>query len=268
MPSAMAGKSVVITGAASGIGRALAETFAAAGARVALLDVDLTGADQLAMQLEARGQRAMALRCDVRDADDCVNAIETVKRRWGGVDVLINNAGVAHRSPFARTDLQVIERVMDINFHGAVRCTAAALDSIVARRGVIVAISSVAGFAPLLGRSGYAASKHALHGFFDSLRAELHQSGASVLLVCPSFTRTAIDKHALDGAGTHTVAHKESAVGKLLEPDDVARAVLRAVVERRRQLVLSPVGVASYWLSRLLPSVYERVMRATQRAEA
>ena len=257
-------KVVVVTGAASGIGAALVRQLGRAGARVALLDRDLAGAEALAGTLPS--DHGFALGCDVRDPVACSTAIERVIARWSGVDVLINNAGISHHSPFERTDVSVIRRVMDVNFYGAVHCTDSALASIIERRGMIVTISSVAGFAPLVGRTGYAASKHALHGFFDSLRAELADRGVGVLIVCPSFTRTSIDTSALSGTGTR-LGTGRSTVGKLADPDTVAAAILRATAARKQRLVLSPVAIASLWLSRLAPGLYARLMRATQVSE-
>ncbi len=260
----LAGKVVVVTGAASGIGAALARQLAELGARVALLDRDLEGAETLARSCPPG--RALAVACDVCDAAACTAAIDRVVDQWGGIDVLINNAGISHHSPFERTEVSVIRRVMDVNFYGAVHCTDAALPSILSRRGMIVCVSSVAGFAPLVGRTGYAASKHALHGFFDSLRAELAGRGVGVLIVCPSFTRTSIDASAISGTGARLGTGRQ-AVGRLADPDTVAAAILRATARRKKRLVLSPVAIASLWLSRLTPDLYARVMRATQVSE-
>jgi NAD(P)-dependent dehydrogenase (short-subunit alcohol dehydrogenase family) len=174
----LAAETVVITGAAGGIGEALALRFAAAGRRVAVLDVDETGAQRVAAELEAQGTPALGLGCDVTVADDCRAAIAAVTRAWGGVDLLVNNAGITHLGRFRDTAPDVIRRVMEVNFFGAVEMTRAALPSLLQRRGAVVVLSSVAGFAPLATRTGYAASKHALQGFFDSLREE-HRPRAS-----------------------------------------------------------------------------------------
>ena len=256
----MAKRNVIVTGAASGIGRALAQRFVAEGDRVALVDRDEAGAARVAAEL---GASAWPLCCDVTDAARCEAVVGEVVARWGGVDVLVNNAGLSQHGPFVETDLSVVRRVMEVNFFGAVSFTKAALPSIVARRGTIVVLSSVAGFAPLVGRTAYAASKHALHGFFDSLRAEIAPAGAGVLLVCPGFTDTNIDRNAL-GADGRPFSGKKAVVGRPLSPDDVARAIVRAVAERRSQIVLSPVAKASFWISRLAPSLYARIMRRTQ----
>jgi len=265
-PAAPPRRVVVITGAAGGIGRALAARFAADGARVALLDRDAEALARTVAELTAAGHDALGQVCDVRDAAACEAAVAAVQGSYGGIDVLVNNAGISHRSLLADTSPEVLRQVMDVNFFGAAHMTRAALASLRARKGVLVAISSVAGFAPLVGRTGYAASKHALHGFFDSLRAELAPDGVAVLLVCPSYTDTGIDRNALAGSGARAGTGK-AIVGKLAKPEQVADAVFTAVGQRRRLLLPTPIGKASYLLSRLLPRVYERAMRRSVRAD-
>jgi len=260
---AFEGRTVVITGAAGGIGRALALGFADAGAQVAVLDVDGAGAAKAAGEVTSRGARAFSAACDVRDAAACAAAIGEARRALGPVDVLVNNAGISHRSAFAETDLAVIRRVMDVNFFGAVNCTKAAIDDLIARRGQVVAVSSVAGFGPLVLRTGYSASKHALHGFFDSLRSEVGPQGVGVLLACPSFARTAIDASALGKDGL-PVGGEKRLVGRQLEPEEVAAAILKAAARREDLVLISPVAKASWWLSRMLPKVYEKVMLRAQ----
>ena len=257
----MQGRAVVITGGAAGIGAALARRFARAGSRVAVLDVDGDGAASVAAELARSSAEALALRCDVTSEAECRSAIGSVVRAWGGVDVLVNNAGITHVGLFRDTDVEVLRRVMEVNFFGAVHCTKAALPSLLARRGRIAVLSSVAGLAPLATRSGYAASKHALHGFFGSLRAEHRREGLRVTLVCPSFVRTQIGAHALGPDGRPAGAGARSGVRRELEPEAVAEAIFRGV-ERRRRLVLIP-GEArlARWLVALCPAAYEALMR-------
>lgn len=260
MAESLTGRVAVVTGAAHGIGRALAAELVRRGARVALLDLD--GA-AVAATCAAVGRDSAAWPCDVTDAARCDAVITEVIARFGGIDVLINNAGISHHSLAADTALAVTRKVMEVNFFGAVHCTLAALDALVARRGVVVAISSVAGFAPLVGRSAYSASKHAMHGWFDTLRAELVADGVTVMVACPSFVDTGIDRRALGANGAPAKVSK-AAIGRLATPEDIARDIVDGVTRRRRQLVLTPVGKASWWLTRLAPSVYERVMRKRQ----
>ncbi len=260
------GRSVVVTGAGAGIGSAVARRFAASGARLALLDRDAAAADALARILVAQGGEALAQACDVADPEQCRAAFETVAQRFGGVDVLVNNAGITHRSPFLDTDVAVHRRVLEVNFFGALHCTRLALPSLLARRGLLVVISSVAGLAPLPGRSGYCASKHALHGLFDTLRCELAGRGVGVLLVCPGFTATGIERNALGGQG-QPATHPQSRVGRQATPESVAEAVFRAAERGRRLVVLSPVGRATHSLFRLAPGFAERLMVRLFRGE-
>ncbi len=256
---AVGGKVVVITGAAGGIGRSLARRFGQAGARLALLDRDGAGVEALACELREVGVATQPIECDVTRWEDCREAMSSVVDINGGIDVLINNAGITHLSRFSQTDVAVFRAVMDVNLFGALHCTKAALDALVRRRGLVVVISSVAGFAPLAGRSGYAASKHALHGLFESLRGELYASGVHVMIVCPGFTDTGIGKNALGGDGRPARVVRTT-FGKAADPAEVADAIYRGALHRRRQLVLSPVGKLSLVVSRLFPSVYERMM--------
>jgi NAD(P)-dependent dehydrogenase (short-subunit alcohol dehydrogenase family) len=261
-----AGKVVVVTGAAGGLGAAYSQRFADAGARLALLDLDGARLTSLAAGFEARGVECVALPCDVSDEPACTQAIRTAIERFGGVDVLINNAGITHRSAFADTDTAVFRKVMAVNFFGAVYCTKAALQSLIQRRGLIIAISSVAGFAPLYGRTGYAASKHACQGLFGSLRSELAGTGVDVLIVCPGFTATGIGTAALAGDGSIT-RHPQSTVGTIATPESVAAAVFKAASRGQRLLVLSAVGKTTLFLTRFFPAMYERMMTRSLRAE-
>jgi NAD(P)-dependent dehydrogenase (short-subunit alcohol dehydrogenase family) len=261
-----AGRTVVVTGAAGGLGNALCRRFGEAGASIAVLDSDAAGAASLSAELRALGIVAQEFACDVSDAQACAAAISQAVTRFGSLDVLINNAGITHRSAFAKTDAGVIRRVMEVNFFGAVNCTRAALAPLVASRGLIVVISSVAGFAPLIARTGYAASKHALHGFFDSLRTEVENDGVEVLVVCPSFIDTGIAKHAL-GANGLPAQHTQKVVGTRATPAAIAEKIFRAACRGDRLLLPGATALLSWWVSRLAPRLYARLMADRLRAE-
>jgi len=258
-----AGRTVVVTGAAGGLGRALCLRFAAAGARIVALDRDAAVLQGLTFP---GGTDAIRVACDVSSEEDCLRAMAEAGRAFGGVDVLINNAGITHRSAFTRTEPAVIRRVMAVNFFGALHCTHAALADLVARRGLVIAVSSVAGFAPLIARTGYAASKHALHGFFDSLRTEIEPLGVGVLLVCPSFIQTGIEKNALAGDGG-PARHPQSIVGGRSTPEAMAEKIFRAAAGERRLLLPDRISRLSWWVSRLAPQTYERLMVRKLRKE-
>ena len=250
-----ANRAVLVTGAAGGLGAALCRRFAAAGARIAATDVDAAGLDALVAELRASGAQALALPADITDPDACRAVVAAALAHFGALDGLVNNAGISHRSLLGRTDPQVIRRVMEVNFFGAVALTHAALPHVVARRGVIVAISSVAGFAPLIGRTGYAASKHALHGFFDSLRSEVEDAGVGVTVVCPSFIATGIGAAALNTSGPRVTTGGESS------PDAIARRIVEAAARGRRLLLPDRTSRMAWWVSRLAPALYARLMK-------
>ncbi len=260
------GRTVLVTGAAGGLGRALSRRFAAAGARIVAVDQDPGGVDELARELVANGHECLALGCDVTDAAAVEAGVNEAQRRFGGIDVLINNAGISHRSPLERTRPEVIRRVMEVNFFGSVHFAQAALPQLLERGGMIIVISSVAGFAPLIARTGYAASKHALHGFFESLRPEVAPAGVDVMLVCPSFISTDIDRNAL-GADGRPVTHAQVVIGPRLSPEDVANRIYVAAGRRRRLLRIGRTADLAWWISRIAPAAYEQGMARRLRGE-
>jgi NAD(P)-dependent dehydrogenase (short-subunit alcohol dehydrogenase family) len=254
---------VLVTGAAGGIGRALCLRFAREGARVAALDRDADGLARLAREL---GPGGAVFPCDVTDPGACSAAVAAAGERLGGLDVVACNAGISHRSRFADTDVSVYRRVMDVNFFGALHVAKAALPALLERRGILIVTSSIAGFAPLVGRTGYCASKYALHGLFETLRCELAPRGVEVLIVCPGFTATGIERAALGADGAPT-DRPQSRVGGQSSPEQVADAIVRAAGRGRRLLVLSPTGLAARALTRIWPRAYERLMTRSLRSE-
>lgn len=226
-------KVVLVSGGCSGIGRALALRFARAGARLAILDLDQAALDSL---------------------------VQHLRDHLGGIDVLVNNAGITHRGTFAETGLGVFRKVMAVNFFGAVHCTRAALPSLLERRGQIVVLSSLTGFAPLLYRSAYNASKHALHGLFDTLRMELEGTGVSVTLACPGFTATDLRKNALVGDGSVTRQPVQVLGSQVASPVEVAEAIFQGAARRRRLLVLSNVNWRARLLARFFPRLFEKLL--------
>ena len=260
------GGTVLVTGAGGGLGRALALRFAQAGSNIVALDKDATGIESLRAGIEGRGGQCLALPCDVTDAEACARAIAAGVERFGRLDVLVNNAGMSQRSGFAATDLAVIRRVMDVNFYGAVHCTKAALPHLLAARGLIVAVSSVAGYTPLIARTGYAASKHAMHGLFESLRTEVEPQGVDVMMVCPSFIATRIDRNALGGDGK-PVRHAQVTTGGRLSPEAVAERIFAGAERGRRLLLVGRTAWLAWWISRLSPRLYEKLMARRLRGE-
>lgn len=258
-------KRVLITGAASGLGAALSLRFCRAGAVVTGLDLDPAGLAQTAASARNINGHFESHICDIRDEGELQNVLHAVLA-LGDVDVLINNAGISHRSEFLHTKAAVIRKVMEINFLGAVYCTDALLPGIIAQKGMIISVSSVAGFSPLIARTGYAASKYALHGFFDSLRSEVAGNGVAVMLVCPSFIKTNIGRNAL-GADGNLVTHSQVPVGDFMSADIAAEKIFHAAVHNKKQLLLGKVAKLAYWTQKLAPGVYARQMAKKLQAE-
>jgi len=259
-------KIAVVTGAASGIGAAISKAFAAKGARLGLIDIDETAVEAAANNMVSDGMDAIGIGCDVAREAECETAINAIVEHYGGIDILVNNAGITQRSAFVDTKVDVYRRVMDVNFFGSLHCTQYAISSLIARSGSIVIIESLAGVVPLLGRTGYCASKHALHGLFTSLRSELIGSGVHIMIVCPGFVKTQLQTRALGGDGRVT-RHPQSTAGRQDSPARVADAVCRAMLKKKNLVVLSPVGKLAYWMSRFAPNFYERMMARQLKSE-
>lgn len=253
-------KVVLVTGGCSGIGRALVLRFAQAGARPVILDLHREELDSLLLHLrEHLNSDAVGRVCDVSDPQAVDRVIQEVIEQCGGIDLLINNAGITRRSRFVDTPRAVFERVMAVNYFGALYCTQAALPSLLERQGQIIVLSSLSGFVPLHLRSAYNASKHALHGLFDTLRQEVREAGVNVLLVCPGFTATDMHRNALAGDGSVN-APAPLAVGRVASAQDVAEAIFQGALRRRTQLVISNVGWRGQLLSRWFPRLFQRLV--------
>ncbi|TDW96202.1 SDR family oxidoreductase [Dinghuibacter silviterrae] len=251
------GKRVIVTGGSDGIGKALVERFLEAGAYVATCG---RSADKL-YQLQVRHSNKFlhTMVVDVRKEEDCRRFIESAIREFGGVDVLVNNAGISMRALVQETELDTLRTVMDVNFWGTVYCTKFALDSIIANKGVIVGVSSIAGYRGLPGRSGYSASKFAVNGWLEALKTELLPSGVHVMWVCPGFTTSNIRNVALNKKGA---PQGESPLeeGKLMSAEECAKQIVKAIGHRKRTLVMTFQGNETVWLNKLLPGLADKLV--------
>lgn len=251
-------KVVVVTGGSDGIGKALVDALIKMGAKVATCG---RNQDKLYdLQLLHSGHHLHTLVADVSNYNDCKNFIDTTIQVFGGIDILINNAGISMRALLKDLDIEVIQRVMEINFNGTLYCTKLALDSIIERKGTIVGVSSIAGYRGLPGRSGYSASKYAMHGFLEALRTEMIDSGVNVMWVCPGFTTSNIRNAALNKKGS---SHGESPMneGKMMSAEKCAQHILNAVEKRRRTLVLTLRGKQTVFLNKFLPSLADKLVK-------
>ena len=251
------GKVVIVTGSSSGIGESIARRLADLGATVVVNSSSSVEAGEAVAKSLPNG--AIYVRADISKKDEALNLLEQTIKAFGKLDILVNNAGITQRSAFVDTQISVYRRVMEVNFFGSLHCTKAAMASLIERRGMIIVIESLAGLAPLLGRTGYCASKHALHGFFTSLRSELRNTGTHIMLVCPGFVETRLQTRALGGDGRVT-AHPQSMVGRPVSADSVAGKIYKGAFKRKHLLVLTPVGKLTYWIHRFAPRLYERLM--------
>jgi len=252
-------KVIVITGASGNLGRAIALQFAQAGSQLVALDYNQTALAQMQIDFEQKGHSIATLVCDITDEKACEATIQQVINKYQRIDGLVNNAGITHIERFMQmsTPVATTRRVMAVNFFGAVYCTYAALPQLRKNKGFIVAISSVAGFAPLLGRTAYAASKHALHGFFESLGAELQEEGLHCLMVCPSF----ISPPKKDTADAKdSIYQDKKTIGATVSAQSIARDILMACQRNKKTLVCGRTGKISYLLRRFFPRLYEYFM--------
>jgi short-subunit dehydrogenase len=255
----LAGKSVLITGASEGIGRALALELAPLGARLALNARSAQRLRATARDCVALGAEAVALPGDVSQRQDCQGLIAATIERFGRLDVLVNNAGFTMWSRFdAVVDFSVFERLLAVNYLGPVWLTAAALPHLKQSRGLIVAIASIAGLTGVPERTGYAASKHAMVGFFESLRIELRGSGVAVSIVAPDFVVSQIHRRAVgpDGKPLGTTPMQES---RIMSADECARLTMRAMQRRQRLAILSARGRVGRWVRLIAPGVVDRI---------
>lgn len=254
---------VWITGASSGIGAALAIAFAARGARLVLSARRQDRLEAVRAQC-AHPARHDLVPVDLMDTAGIVAAAESVLRRHGRVDILVNNGGVTQRSLVKDTRLDVDRQIMETNYFGAVALTKALLPSMLSRRsGDIVVISSLVGHFSTPLRSAYAASKHALHGFFDALRAEVHADGLHVMLVCPGFVRTDISLRALTGDGSpQGTMDAGQAAG--IAPEECAGRILAGLDRRKDEIVIGGRETRYLFLHRFFPGLFRRAMRKSR----
>ncbi len=255
----MNNKVVIITGASSGIGLALAKAFAKEGAKLSLAARSIDKLNELVQEFENDGINAIAVKTDVSKEEECKNLIEQTKQKFGKIDILINNAGISMRAAFKDVELDVLKKLMDVNFWGTVYCTKYALPSLLATKGSVVGISSIAGFIGLPGRTGYSASKFAMHGFLETLRVENLKNGLHVLIAAPGFTASNVRKSALTANGSQQgeTPRKEE---NMMSPEKVAGYIIKAIKKRKRTLILTFVeGKLTVFLSKIVPGLLDKL---------
>ncbi len=253
------GRRIILTGASEGIGRALALALAAGGARLALAARDRQRLESLAQECRARGGEARALPTDVTNTQDCEWLVDETVKAFGGIDVLVHNAGITMWSRFDELkDLSIFERLIEVNYLAPVRLTALALPHLKDSKGLLVAVASLAGLTGVPERSGYAASKHAMIGFFDSLRIELAGSGVDVSVIAPDFVVSEIHKRAI-GPDGEPLGDSPMMQSRIMTAEDCAARIVRAIGKRKRLVLMSARGRLGRWLKLLAPAVIDRI---------
>ncbi len=258
----MNNKIVIITGASSGIGEACAYAFAKQGAKVVLAARSIDKLNHVKQHCEALGAQALLVKCDVSLEDDCKNLINQTVAQFKTIDVLINNAGISMRALFADLDLAVLKQVMDINFWGTVYCTKYAMPYLLAQKGSVIGISSVAGFKGLPGRTGYSASKFAMEGFMESLRIENLKTGLHVGVMRPGYTASNIRNAALN-KDAKSQAESPFDESKLMSAEAVADYILNMIATKKAEQVLTLQGKLSFLLQKFVPRILDKLVYNT-----
>ena len=258
----LSGKVIIITGASSGIGLASARLFASRGNKLVMAARRLDLLEKLAAEILADPSTSpqteiLTVRADVSVEEDCRQMVEAAIARFGGIDVLVNNAGISMRALFLDVDLDVLRRLMDVNFWGTVYCTRYALPSILERKGSVVGVISAAGYAGLPARTGYSASKFAVRGFLDTLRIEHVYDGLHVLVFAPGFTASNVRLASLTADGTpQGVSPRDES--KMMSAEKVARKMEKAIVRRKREVILTFIAHLEMFVQRHLPRHMDR----------
>ena len=256
----MRDKVVVITGASKGIGAELARQLGAMGARLVLAARDLAELEAVAAQCRKAGGQAIAVRADVTQERDCAAIMTGAALAYERIDILVNNAGATMWARFEDLeDVSILDRIMQVNYMGAVRCAKHALPYLKQSHGLIVGIASLTALTGVPTRSGYAASKHAMRGFFDSLRIELMGSGVDVTMIYPGFVDTGIRENSA-GPDGKPIGHVPVRLD-MMSVEECARITVAALQARKREVVMTARGKMGVWLKLVAPGVVDRMAK-------
>jgi short-subunit dehydrogenase len=254
------GKTVWITGASSGIGEACARAFAREGAQLVLSARRRDELDRVRATCR-EPERVRIVPLDLAEVAHSIEKARAAVDEAGIVDIMVHNGGISQRSRAIDTALDVDHRLFDVNYFGTVALTKALLPGMVERRaGHFVVVTSLTGIVGTPLRTSYAASKHALHGFFDSLRAEHHDDGLAVTIVCPGFVHTDVSRNALTADG-HAQGTMDEATARGISPDACAAGIVRATIRRREEVYVGGRETVGPYLKRYAPALFSRLIR-------
>lgn len=257
-------KVVWITGASSGIGEALAYEFNKKGTHLILSARREDELQRVKDACENSEDSVKVLPLDLEDTESLQEKVDEAVELFGSIDMLINNGGISQRAFAIDSKMETIRKVMEVNFFGTVALTKAVLPKmIVQKSGHIVVISSVMGKLGTKYRSVYAASKHALHGWFDCLRQEVYEHNIDVSMVCPGFVRTNVTVNALtaDG-GKHN--QMDDAQKKAMSPEEFAKRLIPKLAKRKEEIVIGGTEILAVYLKRLSPSLLNKILRKSK----
>jgi len=250
-------KVIIVTGASSGIGLATARLFASLDAKVVMASRSVEKLEHIKAEMK-EPDNILCVKTDVSVEEDCKNLIDETIKKFGRIDVLVNNAGISMRAMFIDLDLDVIRRLMDTNFWGTVYCTKYALPYLLESKGSVVGVISTAGHIGLPGRTGYSASKFAIRGFLNTLRVEHRYDGLHVMVFAPGFTASNIRNVALlaDGSPQGMTPRNEN---KMMTAEKVARRMAYGLRLRKNEMLLTPMGKMTKFFNFVLPKFVEWV---------
>jgi short-subunit dehydrogenase len=261
MAQSFSGKVVWITGASSGIGEALVHEFANMGSKVILSARREEELKRVQKEAKLNDTNSMVLTLDLYKHDTIGAAVEKIKAKFGAVDVVVCNAGVAQRSFVIDSKLEVDKQIMELNFFGVTALTKAVLPDMIARKsGNIVVISSVMGKIGIPFRAMYCASKHALHGFFDALRGEVYKYNIQVTIICPGYVKTNVSLNAVTSDG-HLYGKMDAAQEKGITPEKCAKGIINAVSKGKEEVFIGGAEVIAPQFKRFFPGLFSAIIK-------
>jgi dehydrogenase/reductase SDR family protein 7B len=249
-----------ITGGSSGIGEASAKKFAKEGYRVIISARKEQELNRVRTECTDPAE-VRVLPLDLTDIPSMPAKVEEALAFFGQVDYLLHNGGISQRSLIKETGLDVDRKLMEVNFFGTVALTKALLPHFIARKsGHFAVISSLVGMFGSPYRSSYSASKHALHGFFDTLRAEHYQDNIAVTMICPGFIRTNVSVNAITADGT-ALGQMDEAQANGMSPEDCAKEIFSAMTRKKEEVYIGGKETFAIYIKRLMPSVFSKIIR-------
>lgn len=254
-------KVVWITGASSGIGEALCAAFASEGAKLVLSARRKEELERVQRELGLASDRVMILPLDLGNTSMADEWTKSVVDRFGRIDILVNNGGISQRAFAADTSLEIDRKIMEVNFFGTIALTKSVLPVLLKQQsGQLVVISSIAGKFGFYYRSAYSASKHALHGFFESLRMEVAPQHINVLIVCPGKIKTNISLNAVTGNGEkHNIMDESQAKG--VSAEQCATEILQGIRRGEEEIFIGGKELRAIWVKRFFPKLFAKLIK-------